>query len=54
MDLTEERKLAPEKVISIFSKHRIEITHEQATLILDFLFRMADIAVKQYRKHEEG
>jgi hypothetical protein len=40
--------IKPEKVIAILRKHGIEVTPEQARLILEFLQQMADIAVAQF------
>jgi len=44
----EQEDIKPEKAMAILHKHGIEVTPEQATLILEFLQRMADIAVAQF------
>lgn len=42
------KKLTPEKVISILGKHGTKISVEEATIILDFMRKIADVAVNQY------
>jgi len=44
----EKEDIKPEKAVAILRKHGIEVTPEQAKLILEFLQRMADIAVAQF------
>ena len=39
-----------QKVVQLYKQEGLEITAEQATLILDFLKRMAKIAVNQVLK----
>ena len=41
-------KIQPEKVMEILRKKGVEITLEQARLILDFLRKLADITVTEY------
>ncbi|MEJ7671694.1 MAG: hypothetical protein WKF59_03065 [Chitinophagaceae bacterium] len=41
-------KIQPEKVVSMMLKCGEEITPEQAKLILEFLRKLAEIAVTQY------
>jgi hypothetical protein len=43
----EQEDIKPEKAIAILRKHGIDVTPEQAKLILEFLQRMAEIAVAQ-------
>jgi hypothetical protein len=43
-------KLQPEKAVEILRQHSVEVTVEQARLILEFLRKLADIAVTQYLK----
>ncbi|WP_257575084.1 hypothetical protein [Hydrobacter penzbergensis] len=43
-------KIQPEKVIEILRQKGVEVTLEQAKLILAFLRKLADIAVTQYLK----
>jgi len=44
----EQEDIKPEKAVTILRKHGMEVTSEQAKLILEFLQRMADIAVAQF------
>jgi hypothetical protein len=44
----EQAILKPEKAVEILQKHGLEVTTEQAGLILEFLRKLADIAVTQY------
>lgn len=41
-------KLQPEKAVEVLQQHGVEVTVEQAKLILEFLRKLADIAVTQY------
>ncbi|MBI2283102.1 MAG: hypothetical protein HYU71_05290 [Bacteroidetes bacterium] len=41
-------KLVPEKVVEILREKGVEVSLEQARLILEFLRKLADIAVNQY------
>ncbi len=41
-------KLQPEKAVGMLRQHGMEVTLEQAKLILEFLRKLADIAVTQY------
>ena len=41
-------KLQPEKAVDILREEGIEVTVEQAKLILEFLKKLAEIAVTQY------
>ena len=41
-------KLQPEKAVEMLRGRGIEVTLEQAKLILEFLRKLADIAVTQY------
>ena len=43
-------KIQPEKVMKVLRQNGVEVTMEQAKLILAFLRKMADIAVTQYLK----
>ncbi len=47
----EEEKISPEKAIAILKKDGLEVTLEQAKLIVEFLYQMADIVVDQYLKN---
>ncbi len=44
----EEEKISPEKAIEILKKDGLEVTFEQAKLIVEFLYQMADIVVDQF------
>lgn len=50
MEICENDKIAPEKAIEILKKDGLEVTLEQAKLILKFLYQMADIVVEQHLK----
>lgn len=41
-------KLVPEKVVEILREKGVEVSLEQARMILEFLRKLADIAVNQY------
>ena len=43
-------KIQPEKVVEILRQKGVEVTLEQARLILEFLRKLADITVTQYLK----
>lgn len=47
MDLRENEKVTPEKAVAILGKNGVEVTIEQAKLILNFLYKLADITVAQ-------
>ncbi|KMQ59552.1 hypothetical protein ACM46_20980 [Chryseobacterium angstadtii] len=42
------KKLTPEKVVSILGKHGTKVSIEEAEIILQFMRKIADIAVNQY------
>lgn len=44
----EEERISPEKAIEILKKDGLEVTPEQAKLILEFLYEIAEIVVDQY------
>jgi hypothetical protein len=44
----EEEKISPEKALEILKKDGLEVTLEQAKIILEFLYLMAEIVVDQY------
>lgn len=44
----EEEKISPQKAIEILRKDGLEVTLEQAEVILEFLYQMAEIVVEQY------
>ena len=41
-------KIQPEKVVEILRQKGVEVTLEEAKLILEFLRKLADITVTQY------
>jgi hypothetical protein len=43
-------KLQPEKAVEILRQHGVEVSLEQAKLILEFLRKLAEMAVTQYLK----
>ena len=42
------KRIPPEKAMELLRKDGIEVTEEQAKVILEFLYEMADIVVAQY------
>lgn len=46
-------KLTPEWAAEVLRKHGREVTIEQAAIILEFLRKLATIAVAQYLRDEE-
>lgn len=42
------KKLTPEKVVNILGKHGTKVSIEEAEIILQFMRKIADIAVDQY------
>ncbi len=45
METSEDDKITPEKAVEILKKGGLEVTLEQAKLILEFLYKLADITV---------
>jgi hypothetical protein len=43
-------RISPEKAIEILKKDGLEVTLDEAKLILEFLCQMAEIVVDQYLK----
>ena len=43
-------KITPVKVVELLGKNGIQVSIEQATIILEFLRKLADIAVLNYLK----
>jgi hypothetical protein len=48
MAISERDKITPEKTVEILKKGGLEVTIEQAKLILEFLYRLADITLSQF------
>jgi len=44
----EIERIPPDKAVELLKKDGIEVTEEQAKIILNFLYEMADIVVDQY------
>lgn len=42
------KKLTPERVVSILEKHGTKVSVEEAEIILQFMRKVADVAVNQY------
>ena len=51
--MTNKDKLMPKKAQEILKQNGTEVTLEEATLIVEFLRKLADIAVTQYLEGEE-
>lgn len=47
---TEVERISPEKAIEILKKDGIEVTINEAIIILEFLYQIAEITVEQYLK----
>lgn len=47
------RSVQPQNVVEILKKEGIIITHDQAKLILDFMYQLANIALDVYENHEK-
>ena len=43
-------RISPENAIEILKKDGLEVTLDEAKLILEFLYQMAEIVVDQYLK----
>ncbi len=52
METSENGKITPERAIEILKRDGLEVTFEQAKLILEFLHQMADIVVAQYLERQ--
>jgi len=47
-------KLKPAEAVVILREQGLEVTEEEAGLILDFVYAMAEIAVAQYLREENN
>lgn len=54
MGSSEERKVTPAIAMAILKKNGIEVSVENAKLILDCLYHLANIAVTQSKSNEKG
>jgi len=48
MENCETERIPPYKAVELLKKDGIEVTEEQAKVILQFLYEMANIVVDQY------
>lgn len=48
METSENDKITPERAVEILKKGGMEVTLDQAKLMLEFLYKLADITVAQY------
>ncbi|MBN8717930.1 MAG: hypothetical protein J0H85_00680 [Sediminibacterium magnilacihabitans] len=48
--VSEAERISPEKAIEILKRDGVEVTLEEAKIILDFLYGMAEIVVEQHLK----
>lgn len=48
MDLDNRKKMTPENVVKILSKHGTQVSVEEAVVIIKFLEKLANIVVNQY------
>jgi hypothetical protein len=54
MGSSEERQVTPAIAMAILKKHGIDLSIENAKLILDCLYLLANIAVTESRNSEKG
>lgn len=50
METVENEKITPEKAVEILKKDGVDVTLEEAKIILAFLYQMAEIVVDQHLK----
>jgi hypothetical protein len=48
--LTEKRTITPEKAVEILKKHGTIVTIDEAKLILDFIYKFANLTLNQMFK----
>ena len=46
-------QMKPEKAVEVLKKHGQDVTVEEAKLILDFMYKFANIAVAQVLRRQE-
>ena len=46
--IPQQRQARPEQALEVLQQHGVQVTLEQARMILEFLRKLADIAVTQY------
>lgn len=50
MKSKKKREVTPEMAIKILKAHGKEVTPEEAKLVVDFLYKLAEMAIDQYVK----
>lgn len=53
MEGAEVKRISPEKAIKLLRDDDVEVTIEQAKVILEFMYQMAEIVVDQYLSNPE-
>ena len=53
-DLAEKRNVTPEMAVKILRKNGVEVDEKKASDILDFLYFLAKLTVKQYIENGKG
>lgn len=53
METSENDKITPEKAVEILKKGGLEVTSEQAKLMLDFLYKLANITMSHTLEKSE-
>ena len=48
MDCEGGHKISPERAVKLLEQDGIDVTIEQAKVILDFMYEMAEIVVEQF------
>ena len=51
METLDSEQISPEKAIEILKKEGLEVDTLQAKLILEFLYKLADIAIAHYMRN---
>jgi len=54
MEEDDEIKISAEQARKILKSNGLEVSVKQAGIILDFLYRLANVAIEQFEKYEEG
>ncbi len=48
MEISEKERISPEKAIEILHKDGVTVSLQEAKIILDFFYQIAQILVEQY------
>jgi len=48
MEIEGRHRISPERAVRLLKEDGIEVTIEQAKVILDFMYEMAEIVVEQF------